>query len=127
MGTLYENIEALCAREGITVTEMCRRAGVPRGNLSDLKMGRQASLNARNLEKLAACLQVSVGTLLGTDRESEAPTQRTKNDPPAEIDRRDVDQELKFALFGGEGEITDEMFEEVRQFARFVKMKHQSK
>lgn len=33
----------------------------------------------------------------------------------------DWDKELKFALFGGSEEITDEMYEEVLQFAHFVK------
>lgn len=32
-----------------------------------------------------------------------------------------VTRELKFALFGGCEDVTDEMFEEVRQFALFVK------
>ena len=30
-------------------------------------------------------------------------------------------EDIKFALFGGDMEITDEMYEEVKQFAAFVK------
>lgn len=41
MSNLYEIIEKLCEAEGITITEMCRRANVPRGNLSDLLNNRQ--------------------------------------------------------------------------------------
>ena len=32
-----------------------------------------------------------------------------------------------FALFGGDGEITEEMYQEVRQFARFVKDREMAK
>ena len=151
MGSLYENITSLCDRAGINITEMCRRAGVPRGNLTDLKMGRQASLSTKNLEKIAACFNVSVGSLLDAGRSPDElelavralpgygdydPTRETvpeylvrkaKDAPPAPGGKRDVDDEdIKFALFGGEGEITDEMYEEVRQFARFLRSKHRS-
>ena len=39
-----------------------------------------------------------------------------------ESGRRGVsDADIKFALFGGDGDITDEMFDEVKRFAQFVK------
>ena len=34
------------------------------------------------------------------------------------------DEDVKFALFGGDMEITDEMYEEVKQFAAFVKARN---
>ena len=37
------------------------------------------------------------------------------------------DEEIKFALFGGDGEITDAMFAEVKQFAAFVKQREAGK
>lgn len=37
------------------------------------------------------------------------------------------DEDIKFALFGGEGEITDEMWEAVREYAQFVKEKYGKK
>ena len=41
---------------------------------------------------------------------------------PTETGERQVsDDDIKFALFGGSGEITDAMYEEVKQFAAFVK------
>lgn len=33
------------------------------------------------------------------------------------------DEDIKFALFGGDGEITDEMFDEVKRFAAFLKQR----
>ncbi len=34
------------------------------------------------------------------------------------------DNDLKVALFGGDGEVTDEMWQEVKDFAEYVKQKH---
>ena len=73
LSTLYNRIESVCKELGITVTEMCRRANVPRGNLSDLKMGRQKGLSAKNLQQIANALGVSSGYLLGQDTK-KAPT-----------------------------------------------------
>lgn len=64
MSNLYERIESLCKSEGITMTEMCRRAKVPRGNLTDLNKGRQKSLAPKNLQKIADYFNVSVDYLL---------------------------------------------------------------
>ena len=38
-----------------------------------------------------------------------------------------TDDDIKFALFGGDGEITDAMFEEVKQFAAFVRQREAEK
>ena len=37
------------------------------------------------------------------------------------------DADIKFALFGGEEEITDEMYDEVKNFAEYVKQKYKNK
>ena len=63
------------------------------------------------------------------DRNGEVPTAdqllgKIKKDPQPE-DRPEVtEDDIKFALFGGAGEITDEMYDEVKEFVKFVKMKH---
>ena len=38
-----------------------------------------------------------------------------------------TDDDIKFALFGGEEEITDEMYDEVKNFAEYVKQKYKNK
>lgn len=51
-----------------------------------------------------------------------------KSDVPTEVGKYETnDNDLKFALFGGDGEITDEMFDEVKAFAQFVKQKNLKK
>ena len=106
MENLYNRIEALCAERHITVTELCRQAGVPRSALSDYKYGRIKKIGIDKLTKIAAYFGVPVDTLLGGER-TEAPVVS--------------DEDIKFALFNGAGDITDEMFEEVKRFAQFVR------
>ena len=45
----------------------------------------------------------------------------------AEAKPKITDDDIKFALFGGDGEITDAMYEEVRQFAAFVRQREAEK
>lgn len=67
MGTLYENIIALCEERGIKGGKMCTDIGMSKGILTDLKMGRQASISAVNAQKIASYFGVSVGYLLGKE------------------------------------------------------------
>lgn len=68
MGELYEKIEALCTREGITITAMCKNAGISRAPLSDLKMGRSKTLSSSTAAKIAAYFGVSMDYLLGNEK-----------------------------------------------------------
>lgn len=38
-----------------------------------------------------------------------------------------TEEDIKFALFGGDGEITDDMYKEVKNFAAYVKSREQEK
>lgn len=74
MSDLYNRIEYLCQKAGINITEMCRRAGVPRSNLTELKMGRQQTIGPALLGKIADCFGVSVDYLLGAEEKENQPT-----------------------------------------------------
>ena len=74
MGTLYENIIALCDEKGIKGGKMCTDIGMSKGILTDLKMGRQAGISATNAQKIASYFGVSVGVLLGEEEKEEKPT-----------------------------------------------------
>lgn len=116
MCNLYERIEQLCKNKGISVTKMCREAGVPRANLTELKMGRQQSIGAVAIAKIADYFNVTSDYLV-----------TGKEKAPASEETGASDDDLKFALFGGGGEITDEMFEEVKAFAQWVKARNSGK
>ncbi len=76
--------------------------------------------------EIAKKLNVSEAWLMGYDvpmgRSDKATSSAntSKNHAPAITDK-----DLQVALFGGDGEVTDEMWEEVKRFAEFVK--HKSK
>lgn len=73
MGTLYNNIMALCESRGIKGGKMCTDIGISKGLLTDLKMGRRTGVSAVTAQKIAAYFGVSVGYLLGEEDEKEKP------------------------------------------------------
>lgn len=78
MGTLYENIIALCESRGIKGGKLCTDLGISKGLLTDLKMGRRTGISAANAHKIASYFGVSVGYLLG--EEEKAPAETGKRD-----------------------------------------------
>ena len=82
MGSLYENIAALCESKGIKGGKMCTDLGISKGLLTDLKMGRRSGVSAVTAQKIAAYFGVSVGYLLGEEGEAEG----IKKEQPTEYD-----------------------------------------
>ena len=117
MNGLYETISELCKQKGISGYKLCKEIGIQPSLLTDLKMGRQSSLSAKNMDKVSKYFDVSVGYLLGTE---------TKKAPTQESERQISDDDIKFALFGGDGEITDDMYEEVKRIAHMVKLREEA-
>lgn len=118
MYNLYENIYALCNEQKITPGALCGELGFRRSVLSDLKSGRKKSLDTTTLMKIAEYFNVSVDYLLTGEE--------TKSAPAQEGERSVSDEDIKFALFGGSGEITDAMFDEVKRFAQMVKLREEA-
>ena len=118
MYNLYENIYALCNERGITPGALCGELGFRRSVLSDLKNGRKKSLDTTTLMKIAEYFNVSVDYLLTGEETKKAPTD--------EGERTVSDDDIKFALFGGDGEITDAMYDEVKRFAQMVKLREEA-
>jgi len=113
MGTLYENIMALCDSRGIKGGRLCTDLGISKGLLTDLKMGRRTGVSAATAQKIAGYFGVTVGYLLGQEESA----------PAGEGRRAVTDEDIKFALFGGDKDITDEMYEEVKRFAAYVRQR----
>lgn len=101
MNTVLEIVKQLCARKNITATELERILDFGTGTIH--RWGK-SSPSADKLQKVADYFGVSVDYLLGRDSGSTV-----------------TDDDIKFALFGGDAEITDEQFDEVKRFAQFVK------
>lgn len=109
MDNLYSYIEALCKKRNISITQMCREAGVPRANLTELKMGRQQTLGMTAIGRLALYFAVPMETFYGISETEKAPAE------PAGAS----EEEVRFALFG-DAPITDEDYENVKAFADIV-------
>lgn len=89
MGNLYDTIIALCESRGIKGGKMCRDIGISKGFLTDLKMGRRTGMSAVTAQKIAAYFDVSVGYLLGEEKETkiEQPDKKTNDDDYVFYDR----------------------------------------
>lgn len=118
MGTLYENIYALCQERGIRGAKMCTDLGISKGLLTDLKMGRRSGVSAKTADKIATYFDVSVGYLLGTETE-KAPTPEDR--------RQFSDDDLMFSLFGDTTDVDQSDLEDVRRYAAFIKERKQKK
>lgn len=115
---MYKRILSLCNDRGIKPGRVCAETGLSRGMMTDLKMGRTKELSAKNAKIIADYFGVTTDYLL-TGRETEKA-------PTASGERSISDSDIKFALFGGDGEITDAMYEEVKRFARMVKLREEA-
>lgn len=104
-----DTIKALLKSEKKTQQELCQYLGVSKQAFTEWNGGRNTSYK-KYLPQIAEFFGVSVDYLLGkTEQKEKSPSVS--------------DEEIKFALFGG-GEITDEMWEEVKRYAEFVKQKY---
>ena len=112
MSKLYSILAGLCDERGISPYIMCKDTGIQPSVMTDLKMGRRHTVKAETASKLANYFGVSVDYLLGnTDKKEKA---------PAEEGGGITDEELKFALFDAPEEITDDIMDEVKRFAKYV-------
>ncbi len=103
---VYDLIEELCLNKGISVTTLCRDCKIPRSTLTDYKKGRIKTLSADTLCKIADYFGVTVGFLCrGEEKQSDEDC-------------------LKALLFGEGTVVTDEMWQEVKDYAQFVKQKY---
>ena len=66
MFDLYSHIETMAKERGYkNITELCKAAGVPRSNMTELKKGRSKSISFETAAKFARVLGVSFDVVLG--------------------------------------------------------------
>lgn len=106
----FDTFSALCSAKGVSTYRACTDIGLNRSAVAKWKTG--SVPNGATAAKLADYFGVSVDVLLG--KEDMAP-------------RPVSEEEIKFALFGGTEDITDEMYEEVKSFAAFVRSREKRK
>ena len=102
------------------VRDICKERGIPVSQLEKSCGFSNGYLNAKKLTRLPYDRAQLIADYLGLD--VTYILTGSKNSAPAQEGRSAVtDEDIKFALFGGDGEITDEMYEEVKRFAAFIK------
>ena len=116
MGTLYENIIALCNERGIKGGKLCTDIGMSKGILTDLKMGRQSSISTANAQKIASYFGVTVGYLLGEEAQKEKPvlTEKDERDIAKNLEKIMADLEHSGDLMFDGNPMSDEARESMR-------------
>ncbi len=111
----FNRFKALCDEKNISVYRACTDIGLNRSAVAKWKAGGRP--NGTTAAKLADYFGVTTDYLL------EQTDQRTAVESPRTVS----DDDIKFALFGGSGEITDAMYDEVKRFAAFIRQREETK
>ena len=111
----FTRFKQLCDQKNISVYRASTDIGLNRSAVAKWKNGGKP--NGSTAGKLAEYFGVTTDYLLGQSEEKT----------PGAVSRVISDEEIKFALFGGDGEITDAMYDEVKQFAAFIKQREAEK
>lgn len=109
-----ERVKSICKEKKIPISKLERDLGYSNGYIGQLRKG---VFPTDRLVDIANYLNVSTDYLL---------TRRRNKKVTTDGERTVSNDDIKFALFGGDGEITDEMFEEVKRFAQMVKLREEA-
>ena len=108
------------------IREICKQRNIPISTLESECGFANGYLNPKKLKKLPYNRAVKIGEYLGISVEFLLTGEEAKKAPAPEGERSVSDDDIKFALFGGDGDITDEMYDEVKRFARMVKLREEA-
>lgn len=118
----YDQFAKLCLEKGVSRTRACIDCGVSRTAWHKWETG--SIPNGATINKIASYFGVHANDLLGVPTPEEPKNQEA---PTPKGERTVTDDAIKFALFGGDGDITDAMYEEVKLFAQMVKLREDAK
>lgn len=110
----YERFLALCREKGVSTSKAAIDAGLSKSTVTKWKKDPTTKPSGNVIDKLCKYFDVSVSELLGTDMEDPDRPRPTRED-------------IKFALFGGDGDITEDMYKEVLSFAAYVRQREEAK
>ena len=109
-------VRDICKARNIAISQLEKECGFSNGYLNPKKM---TKISYDRAILIADYLSIPVSDILDGPETKKA---------PAESGKRSVsDDEIKFALFGGDGEITDAMYDEVKRFAAYIKQREADK
>ena len=102
------------------VRDVCHQRKIPVSALEKACGFSNGYLNPKKMAKISYDRAVLIGKYLDIPVTKILTGEDTPEDP-ASVKRPVSDEDIKFALFGGDGDITDAMYEEVKRFAAFIK------
>lgn len=119
MSDISERILEIILNNDISYGELATTTGIPKSALQRYATGQTEKIPIDRLEKIAKAIGTTTAYLMGWESTTnKTPTPKSERDP----------NEIMFALSrGGEKEITDEMFEEVKRFAAYVAQRETEK
>ena len=113
----YDRFVQLCKQRGVSTSKAAIDAGLSKSTVTKWKKDPGSKPSGNVIDKLCRYFGISVSELLGAPEDEN----------PEEVHHLVTTQDLKFALFGGSGEITDEMYNEVLSFAAYVRQREAKK
>jgi len=133
--TWGERIKVARESAGLTQEQLGKKLGITGVTIMRYEKN-QRQPRLEQLGRIALALGTTVYEMMGQDWDGwtvidksdsfdEDPFKTEKartRDSARQID----DEDIKFALFGGDGEITDAMYEEVKRFAQMVKLREEA-
>ena len=110
----YERFVLLCKQRGVSTSKAAIDAGLSKSTVTKWKKDPNTKPSGNVIDKLCRYFGISVSELLGANDASQ-PEEEKKAEASAK------------ALFGGSGDITDAMYDEVLSFAAFVRQREARK
>ena len=80
---LYNRIEELCAKQGVSAYRLCKDIGIRGSVLSDLRAGRKQGLSSKTLTLIAEYFGVSIDYLLGKEEAATPKDDRSAKEAQA--------------------------------------------
>lgn len=103
---IKDNIYYYRKRKGLTLEQLGKRIGVSKATIHRYESGTIENIPSDKIEAIANACGVSPAAIMGWEEKQPI---------------KDTESDLKVALFGGDGEVTDEMWQEVKNFAQYIK------
>lgn len=113
--SFYSNFLSLCNSVGKTPSKVVTEVGLKKSAVTRWKAG--GNPTDATAQKIADYFGVPVSEL----------TEETKKASTTSDGRTVSDDDIKFALFDGAQDITDDMFEEVKDFAKYIQQREKNK
>lgn len=113
----YDLYSDLCKERGVSLNKAASEMGLSNSTVTKWKKTK-ATPSGDTLSKVAEYFNVSMDFLL---------SHSTEKAPATQGERQISDQEIKVAMMGGGDEVTDAMWQEVKNFAAFVVQREKEK